>query len=119
MAITVILRSGESVTMKVLPTDNVSMVKKQIEEFKGISLDKQMIRHKGYQLYNEDTLSKKGIKNGSILKMVLINTKGFKFGFNLLYECRTHQTNMFTNSLRGEAHTQLGNKYFEPAINIW
>ena len=70
MAIIVTLASGENVTLSVLSTDKVSTVKRQIQDLKGISLGKQVIMYEGNRLNNEDTLSKKGIDNGSMLTLV-------------------------------------------------
>ena len=77
MVILVTLLSGETVTLKVLPEDNISKVIKRIEDLKGMSLHQQTIHHKGNRLSKGDVLSKIGITSGSILKMKRIKT-GFR-----------------------------------------
>ena len=68
--ITIFINNGQShVSFNVNPNDTIQSIKNQIWYEYGLELKNQSLTFKEKKLYDDDTVTKKGIKQGSILKL--------------------------------------------------
>jgi hypothetical protein len=70
LSINVILSNGENITLKVLPTDKPSDVKRYIELEKGTHLADQKLMHRQIELPEDKSLLESNIINGAIMRLI-------------------------------------------------
>jgi hypothetical protein len=63
--------TGKAVGFSVYPTDSVEILKRMIQDKEGIPPDHQRLIYKGKQLEDDHKVEDYGIRNGSILDLVL------------------------------------------------